>query len=956
MSYNAGFQIHGKPPSVTATTSMSALPFGLTSEDLPALEAISQRALALTTHMIWEANHRPDAEPTDPKVGGHPASCTSALHLATALQMVARQPQDFWCGKPHMAPLDHALNHLLGLFQHDGGRWFKASEAEDVMHKLRAFSQAGEPVFQSYHAASDPDHWRTLPSGTVGIPPVNAGYLALTHRYLVDHGLMESQKPHFWCLLGDSEFREGSLSEAITDFAERELGEVTWIVDYNRQSLDGTRLVNAEGLGGTDAERIEGTMLASGWHVISLQHGKRRQKLFERPGGDYFRLLLEGISDFEFQSLLWARNPEWSREMLGKKAREEFGDEAGQLYTLLEEISDDELLVGIADQGGHDLEMVLEAMAEARESARPTLILAHTTKGWGLECYAAHGNHSALPSQTETEQLLQQEGLNMQRPYALQGNWQDDCPAMKLLAKRGAEVRAGVQTLQQTSDNNKAAIRARLEAAGPLPNDLGINTSMMPIVHTQWMWGQVASKLMRIGAFDELKAVGIDPGRELTEEELRWSAAADLLLTISPDVGTSTNINPTMDGKIYGPNVGADLEDQLDWEERGRPKLMPTEAAHSRHIRFEIAEQAAMSSAGSFGKAGSMFGVPLLPMMTIYDFFIKRALDQFYYNVYWRSSFLLIGTPAGVALSPEGAQHSWKSDLQMPSMVTWEPYYAKEMEWILVDAIQRHISADNIDRECVVVRGTTMGVRQKSLLKSLRLQQQYQRDGQAMQDFEILSALRNDVLAGGYWLRNHAGQADYQLGDNVVRLLSIGAPTGEALLAVERLAEVGIYADLLVVTSPELLLGRFAQANDYAQLRKLGINGDVHLTATAGSATAGSGADLLDAADVRTLAARSVPMVSVADGELGMLDNAGSIFGVQQIALGVSNFSKSGRPDEVFAYHGMDAETIFRACGQVLSQSTLRVVRMSAQAAAEISGASGSSDSSDWRELWPYEF
>jgi pyruvate dehydrogenase E1 component len=944
-------------PSVTATTSMPALPFGLTSQELTALEAISQRALALTTHMIWEANHRPEAEPTDPKVGGHPASCSSALHLATALQMVARQPQDFWCGKPHMAPLDHCLNHLLGLFKHPDGRWFDPPLAEDVMQNLRAFAKEGEPVFQSYHAASDPDHWRTLPSGTVGIPPVNAGYLALTHRYLVDHGLMESQNPHYWCLLGDSEFREGSLSEAITDFAERELSEVTWIVDYNRQSLDGTRLVNAEGLGGTDADRIKGTMLASGWHVISLQHGKLRQQLFERAGGDYFRLLLEGISDFEFQSLLWARDPQWSRKMLGQKAREEFGDDAGQLCTLLEQISDQDLLAGIADQGGHDLEMVLEAMAEARESDRPTLILAHTTKGWGLECYAAHGNHSALPSEAEAQALLQREGLSMQRPYALEGNWKPQSPALKLLSKRGAEVRAGIEELQQTSDRNKAAIHAKLEAAGPLPIDLGINTAMMPIVHTQWMWGQVASKLMRIGAFDEMKEGGLDPGRDLTDEELRWSAAADLLLTISPDVGTSTNINPTMDGKIYGPNVGADLEEQLDWDERGRPKLMPTEAAHSRHIRFEIAEQAAMSSAGSFGKAGSMFGVPLLPMMTIYDFFIKRALDQFYYNVYWRSSFLLIGTPAGVALSPEGAQHSWKSDLQMPSMITWEPYYAKEMEWILVDAIQRHISADHYDRECVVVRGTTMGVRQKSLLQSLRSQQQYQQNNQPMQDFEILAALRVDVLAGGYWLRHHAGLDDYQLGDNVVRLISMGAPTSEALLAVDRLAEVGIYADLLVVTCSELLLGRFAQANDYAHLRKLGINGDVHLTATIGSSATQPDPALLDAADVRTLAARTVPIVSVADGELGMLDNAGSICGVQQIALGVSKFSKSGRPGEVFAYHGMDAETIFRACGQVLAQSTLRTVRMSAQAAAELSGQTPPpANPTDWRQLWPYEF
>jgi len=920
------------------STKIDELPFGLNAEDLSALASIAQRSLAQTAHMIWEANHRPDADTTDPKVGGHPAACTSSLQLCTALHLVARQPQDFWCAKPHLAPLDHTLHYHSRVFRDSDGGWMDDSTAEGAMHRLRKFSQAGEPVFQSYHAASDPDNWRILPSGTVGIPPVNAGYVALMHRYLVDRGLIESQDPHFWCLLGDSEFREGSLMEAITDFAEREISNITWIVDYNRQSLDGTRLVNADGLGGNDDKRIEGMLEANGWEVIQLRHGHFREEVFARKGGGALRTAFEsGLTDYEFQGLLWKRDPQLTRDTLKRVAP--------KAKDILASLSDEEVVRLVTDLGGHDMQNILRAFAHARASKRPVLIVAHTSKGWGLSNFAQPGNHSSLPDEAEVAELLAAEGLSMENPYDRAGDWDADGPELKFLAARQEFVRAGILALEEIAQQNRETFAARLAPTLPLPEDMGINLSMMPIVHTQWMWGQVAGKLVRIGTHDEYQKAGVDVGRDLSDDEARWAQAADMVLTMSPDVGTSTNINPTMDGKIYGPEVGVDLEEQLEWNERGRPKLHQTQAATSRHVRFEIAEQAAMSAAGSFGKGDDYFGVPLLPMMTVYDFFIKRALDQFYYNVYWRAGFLCVGTPSGVTLSPEGAQHSWKSDIQMPSMLTWEPFYAKEMEWILAESVRRHVTGDNEDREGVVVRGVTMGVPQKPFLKHLRAQQQHQVDGQAKQDFEILAAVREDVLAGGYWLIHHAGEADYQPGDNVVRIVTMGGPTVEVLKAVERLREVGVFADVLVVTCADLLLGRFAERDNFAQLRKLGVTGDLHIAASPASA-----------GEARALAARSVPLVSVVDGEPGLLDNAGSIVGVLQVSLGVKKFSKSGRPDEIYAYHGMDAEGIFRACGEALARTAAREVRVDGAVGQALAQGGAAPSIQDWRELWPYEF
>src|SRR5690606_15768637 len=141
-----------------------------------------------------------------------------------------------------------------------------------------------------------------------------------------------------------------------------------------------------------------------------------------------------------------------------------------------------------------------------------------------------------------------------------------------------------------------------------------------------------AAKLIRIGGTQELVRRGETPDRPLTEDEKRWAVPAEYLVTMAPDVGTSTNINPAMDDKVYGPAPDENYQEELGLKERRRPRLTPHQTAATRHIRFEIAEANCMSAAGAFGKVGDRYGVPLMPVMTVYDFFIKRAYDQLYYN------------------------------------------------------------------------------------------------------------------------------------------------------------------------------------------------------------------------------------------------------------------------------------------------------------------------------------
>lgn len=926
------------------------------------LGRIAARAFAQMVHLIFEANHRADKRPGDPKVGGHPAACASSLHVLGALHLAVRNVEDYVCCKPHASPVDHAYHHLLQVFGREDGTWLSPAEAKGAMSRLRKFAEPGaETVFQSYHARSDPDSFHFLPSGSVGIPPVASVYLALAHRYMRDHGRDVPKNAHFWSLIGDSEFREGSLLEAMPDAAERLLGNVTWIIDYNRQNLDGTRIPNEKGLHGRDCDRIQRTAEANGWRVLQVRHGSFREELFARKGGEALRELFEQVlSDYEFQLALFKRDAFLCRTLLRQHSE--------RAHRFAKDLSDDEVVRAFTDLGGHDFTRLVEALQNAKSTpSQPTLVVAHTIKGWGLDCFADPSNHSSLPSEDEVVGILARHGLTREDPYAL---FAPDSAEGRYLAERGATFREGIARSRKQRKEKREAARRAVEAAGGLPDTLDIDLSLFPLAHTQWMWGQIAAKLVRVST-PQGEGVRGDAGgtkaKPLTENEKRWASVASHVLTLSPDVGTSTNIAPVLDKRVYGPKSEHEHE-QAEFKAR-HPELMTFSDPWTRHIRFEIAEANCMSAAGSFGKMAHYTGNPSFPIMTVYDFFIKRALDQLYYNLYWGAEFVILGTPSGVTLSAEGAQHSWKSDIQIPNLITWEPFFALEMEWILADAIKRHMLDQNDGRRGVLVRGVTRAVQQSLLLENLRRAARFKAglasttrlepagaeralgDGEALDesgvpalpDAEILATVRRDVLAGAYYLVDWRGYAGYEPGDNVVHVFAMGSVTTEALEAAQVLLARGIYANVIVVTSPELLLGILGDQDGYRHLREtLGVSGDLFAVAGAGASEAG----------LISLAGRRVPCVAVCDGEAGLLDNIGSIVGVKQLTLAVRKFSKCGRPDQVYAYQHLDAAAIVEACGQVLSETALEELRVSPALLARLAGRPAA-PRPDWRTLWP---
>jgi pyruvate dehydrogenase E1 component len=215
---------------------------------------------------------------------------------------------------------------------------------------------------------------------------------------------------------------------------------------------------------------------------------------------------------------------------------------------------------------------------------------------------------------------------------------------------------------------------------------------------------------------------------------------------------------------------------------------------------------------------------------------------------------------------------------------------------------------------------------------------------ESLSEADVFAQIRGEVLSGAYYLVDCRGYQGYEPGDNVVNIFSLGTMVTEALKASEELLAKGIYGNVIVISSPDLACGNLAHENNYELLKiNLGISGDLYLQpAMNGHSTSG---------EVITLSGRRVPMVSVHDGEPGMLDNLGSIVGVKHEALAVRKHSKCGRPAEIYNYHHIDSEAVVEAAGKVLAETAMESVRLNTSLLEQVQQASPTAPG-DWQQLW----
>lgn len=770
----------------TSPPVQQAAPGAAGDRSLDVLHEVEDRLLWLATAIVHHANHvRPN--PSGLKVGGHQASSASMVSIMTALWFRHLRPEDRVSVKPHASPVLHAVNYLLG------------NLSADYLPTLRALGG-----LQSYPSrAKDPDPV-DYSTGSVGIGATATIWGALARRYVADD--VGAPAGRQYALVGDAELDEGAIWEAVVDPQVAQLGELVWIVDLNRQSLD--RVVP-----GNAAERLRGMGAAAGWQVLNLKYGTLLEELFARPGGERLRDRIDAMPNPEYQRLLRC-SPAQLRDRLPGG-----GPDAPRLAALLAELDDDKLMRALRNLGGHDLAALDGAFASI-DDARPTVIFAYTIKGHGLPTEGHPQNHSALLTDAQFAALAARVGVDPARPW-------DAFPAGSAAGRLCAETAARLT-------------RERCEAAAPprLPADLGRTPTGSGT--TQAALGRALLDLTRVAP-----------------------EASRRIVTVSPDVSSSTNLG----GWVNKVGVWA-LTEHVNWfQDDSDTVLHWREKPTGQHIELGIAETNLVGLLGELGATWSRWGKPLLPIGVLYDPFVQRALEPWSFGIYAGGQSILVGTPSGVTLAPEGGAHQSITTpslgIEQPGCTTWEPAFVVDTEWVLLSALS---SLGKPDGGSAYLRLSTRPVDQ-SLAR-------------VPADPAARERRRRQAIAGAYALRRTEGPA--------VTIAAMGAMVTEALAAADRLARQGVAADVVCVTSPGLLF-RAIQA--------------------------GAG---LTAADTWILdqafpAERATPLVTVLDGHPHTLAFLANIHRVPLRALGVTRFGQSGSLEEVYRYHGIDTDGIVRA-------------------------------------------
>lgn len=758
-----------------------------TGDEYEDLRQVESRVLWLSTAIVHHAN-RVRTNPSGVKVGGHQASSASMVTLMTALWFRHLRAEDRVSVKPHASPVLHAINYLLGRLD------------ASYLPRLREFG--GLQSYPSRIKDPDPVDYST---GSVGIGATAPIWAAIARRY-VDGAFGGAGTGRQYSLVGDAELDEGAIWEAVLDPAVAELGEIVWIVDLNRQSLD--RVVPNIAAG-----KLQGMFAAAGWQVLTLKYGQLLEGLFTRPGGAALRVRIDDMPNPEYQRLLRCDAEELRRRLPGN------GSDGESIAALIADVDDHTLMEAIANLGGHDMQALDDAFA-AIDDSRPTVIFAYTIKGYGLATKGHPQNHSALLTDDQMRELATRMGTDLDDPW-------------RPLTADSAAAQLCAKTAEQLKRPDSA-----VTTPPAVPTDLGRTPS---------------------GSATTQAALG----RALLDLTRQAPEVARRLVSVSPDVSSSTNLG----GWVNKVGVWSAAERQDWFADDAETILHWRERPSGQHIELGIAEVNLVGLIGELGATWSRWGQPLLPIGVLYDPFVERALEPWSYGIYAGGQSILVGTPSGVTLAPEGGAHqSIKTPsigLEQPGCISYEPAFAVDTEWVLLASLGRLGKPD----------GTSAYLRLSTRSIDQRL-------AGVPTDPAARERRRRHVVAGAYALR----RCDIPK----VTIAAVGAVVPEALAAADRLEQVGIPADLICVTSPDLL---------YRALRAREGREDAESWIL----------DQIFPPD------RATPLVTVLDGHPHTLSFLGMINRVPSASLGVTSFGQSGSLDDVYRYHGLDTDSIVSA-------------------------------------------
>ena len=751
------------------------------------LKRVENRVLWLSCWMIHNANHIRENQ-DGLKVGGHQASSASIVSIMTALYFNILKPEDRVAVKPHASPVFHAIQYLSGL------------QTKEKIQNFRGFGGA-----QSYPSRTKDIDDVDISTGSVGLGVAMTSFMSLIQDYILKKQFGKNiPKGRMIALVGDAELDEGNVYECLQEGWKHDLRNVWWIIDYNRQSLDG---VVHEGL----SERLSSVFEAFGWNLIVLKYGKLQQEAFKEPGGKQLKKWIDDCPNQLYSALIYEGGGALKERIL-----DDIGDQ-DVVSKLINKRSDDDILVLMANLGGHCVPTLCEAFENIKDD-KPTAFIAYTIKGWGTPLAGHKDNHAGLMTKVQMESFKS-----------------------KLKVVDGYEW-------DRFSDQKET---------------LELDHYLKNLPFQQAKFRKYKSKNIAIDNAITIKETKISTqnafGKILDQYAKNDTEFSNRIITTSPDVSVSTNLGPWVNRK--------GLFSRKDSSDTFRDRKIPSAqkwifSPMGQHIELGIAEMNLFLLLGAAGLSHELFGERLFPIGTVYDPFISRGLDAMNYACYQDARFMIIGTPSGVSLAPEGGAHQSIGTpligISQPGLLSYEPAFADELA-IIMNYGFHHMQNDN---------GGSVYLR-----LSTRVIDQPIRN--------IDNKLKNDIISGGYWMKEPGPNPE-------IILVYQGVTAHEVFEAAGFLGDKFKDIGVLAITSSDCLFHEWKEKSsslkqEYEKTHIEKILNDVP---------------------------KNVKIITVIDGHPMTLAWIGSVFGHQTIPLGVDRFGQTGNLKELFSEFLIDTETI----------------------------------------------
>lgn len=501
------------------------------------------------------------------------------------------------------------------------------------------------------HPRLMPDFWE-FPTVSMGLGPINAIYQARFNKYLQNRSIKDTSDQHVWAFLGDGEMDEPESLGAIGLAAREELDNLTFVISCNLQRLDGPVRGN-----GKIIQELESFFRGAGWNVIKVIWGRNWDPLLAADPSGALVNVMNSTPDGDFQTY---------QAEGGAFVREHFFGRDPRTAKLVETWSDDQLYT--LQRGGHDYRKMYAAYTAANEhKGQPTVILAHTIKGWTLG--------SQFEARNATHQMKK---LTLADLKTFRDRLDIPIPDSALDEKLPPYFHPGsdhehIQYLQER----------RRTLGGYVPDRRPQHGTQVKLP------GDDAYEVMKRGSGNQSVATTMAFVR-LLRELLKDESIGHRIVPIIPDEARTFGMDAFFPvQKIYSPQgqryTSVDRDLFLSYKE-----------AKDGQILHEGINEA--GSAASFTAAGTSYathGEPMIPVYIFYSMFgFQRTGDAFWAAADQMTRGFVLGATAGrTTLNGEGLQHEdGHSPLLAstnPAVVAYDPAFGYEVGHIVRDGLER---------------------------------------------------------------------------------------------------------------------------------------------------------------------------------------------------------------------------------------------------------------------------